>query len=88
MGVITKCCTRDLIINNSQISLYTNSDIDVKEELIKELPSNLDQNGIFQFIISFFFHIFTLYTSLLSLFFKYNKLCTMIHILLNALITK
>ena len=52
MGVITKCCTRDLIVNNSQISLYTNSDIDVKEELIKELPSNLDQNGIFQFIIS------------------------------------
>ena len=52
MGVITKCCTRDLIVNNSQISLYTNSDIDAKEELIKELPSNLDQNGIFQFIIS------------------------------------
>ena len=52
MGVITKCCTRDLIVNNSQISLYTNSDIDAKEELIKELPSNLDQNGLYQFIIS------------------------------------
>lgn len=52
MGVITKCCTRDLIVNNSQISLYTNSEIDLKEELIKELPSNLDQNGLYQFIIS------------------------------------
>ena len=52
MGVITKCCTRESIISNSQISLYTNSDIDVKEDLIKEIPSNLDEKGIYQFIIS------------------------------------
>jgi len=52
MGVITKCCTRESIINNSQISLYSNSDIDSKEELLKEIPPNLDQNGIFQFLIS------------------------------------
>ena len=52
MGVITKCCTRESIISNSQISLYSNSDIDSKEELLKEIPPNLDQNGIFQFLIS------------------------------------
>ena len=52
MGVITKCCTRESIISNSQISLYSNSDIDSKEELLKEMPPNLDQNGIFQFLIS------------------------------------
>ena len=52
MGVITKCCTRESIISNSQISLYSNSDIDAKEELLKEIPPNLDQNGIFQFLIS------------------------------------
>ena len=52
MGVITKCCTRESIISNSQISLYSNSDIVAKEELLKEIPPNLDQNGIFQFLIS------------------------------------
>ena len=52
MGVITKCCTRESIISNSQISIYSNSDIDAKEEIIKEIPPNLDQNGIFQFLIS------------------------------------
>ena len=52
MGVITKCCTRESIISNSQISLFSNSDIDAKEELLKEIPPNLDQNGIFQFLIS------------------------------------
>ena len=52
MGVIIKCCTRESIISNSQISLYSNSDIDSKEELLKEIPPNLDQNGIFQFLIS------------------------------------
>ena len=52
MGVITKCCTRESIISNSQISIYSNSDIDAKEEIIKEIPPNLDQNAIFQFLIS------------------------------------
>ena len=52
MGVITKCCTRESIISNSQISIYSHSDIDAKEEIIKEIPPNLDQNGIFQFLIS------------------------------------
>ena len=52
MGVITKCCTRESIISTSQISIYSNSDIDAKEEIIKEIPPNLDQNAIFQFLIS------------------------------------
>ena len=52
MGVITKCCTRESVISNSQISLYSNSDIDAKEEIIKEIPPNLEQNGVFQFLIS------------------------------------
>ena len=52
MGVITKCCTRESIISNSQISIYSNSDIDAKEVIIKEIPPNLDQNGMFQFLIS------------------------------------
>ena len=52
MGVITKCCARESIISNSQISLHSNSDIDAKEEIIKEIPPNLDQNGVFQFLIS------------------------------------
>ena len=52
MGVITKCCTTESIISNSQISIYSNSDIDAKEEIIKEIPPNLDQNGMFHFLIS------------------------------------
>ena len=52
MGVITKCCTRESIIGNSQISLHSNSEIDIKEEIFKEIPPNLDQNGVFKFLIS------------------------------------
>ena len=52
MGVITKCCTRELIISNSQISLYSVSEIENKEEKNKELPSNFDVKGAFNFIIS------------------------------------
>ena len=52
MGVITRCCTRELIISNSQIYIDTNSEFDNKIEKIKELPSNYDKNNSFQFIIS------------------------------------
>ena len=52
MGVITRCCTRESIISNSQISLYSNSDSDIKIQKINELPSNSDKNSAFQFIIS------------------------------------
>ena len=52
MGVITRCCTRESIISNSQISLYSNSDSDIKIQKINELPSNSDKNSAFQFITS------------------------------------
>ena len=52
MGVITRCCTRESIISNSQISLYSNSDSDIKILKINELPSNSDKNSAFQFITS------------------------------------
>ena len=52
MGVITRCCTRESIISNSQISLYSNSDSDIKIQNINELPSNSDKNSAFQFITS------------------------------------
>ena len=52
MGVITRCCTRESIISNSQISLYSNSDSDIKIQKINELPSNSDKNSVFQFITS------------------------------------
>ena len=52
MGVITRCCTRESIISNSQISLYSNSDTESKIQKIKEIPSNIDKNNAFHFIIS------------------------------------
>ena len=52
MGVITRCYTRESIISNSQISLYSNSDSDIKIQKINELPSNSDKNSAFQFITS------------------------------------
>lgn len=52
MGVITKCCTRESIISNSQISLYSVSEIEDKVEKNKELPSNFDIESAFKFIIS------------------------------------
>ena len=52
MGVIKRCCTRESIISNSQISLYSNSDSDIKIQKINELQSNSDKNSAFQFIIS------------------------------------
>lgn len=52
MGVITRCCTRESIISNSQISLYSNSDTESKIQKIKEIPSDLDKNNVFHFIIS------------------------------------
>ena len=52
MGVITRCCTRESIISNSQIYLYSNSDSDIKIQNINELPSNSDKNSAFQFITS------------------------------------
>ena len=52
MGVITRCCTRESIISNSQISLYSNSNSDIKIQKINELPSNSDKNSAFQFITS------------------------------------
>ena len=64
MGVITRCCTRESIISNSQISLYSNSDSENKIQKINELPSNFDKNSAFQFIISDKFY--TLLTENLS----------------------
>ena len=52
MGVITRCCTRESIISNSQISLYSNSDTESKIQKIKEIPSDIDKNNAFHFIIS------------------------------------
>ena len=52
MGVITRCCTRESIISNSQISLYSNSDTESKIQKIKEIPSDIDKNNTFHFIIS------------------------------------
>jgi len=52
MGVITRCCTRESVISNSQISLYSNSDTESKIQKLKELPSDLDKNNALQFIIS------------------------------------
>ena len=47
MGVITRCCTRESIISNSQISLYSNSDTESKIQKIKEIPSDIDKNNAF-----------------------------------------
>ena len=52
MGVITRFCTRESIISNSQISLYSNSDTESKIQKIKEIPSDIDKNNAFHFIIS------------------------------------
>ena len=52
MGVITRCCTRESIISNSQISLYSNSDSENIINKINELPSNSDKYSVFQFITS------------------------------------
>ena len=52
MGVITRCCTRESIISNSQISLYSNSDTESKIQKIKEIPSDIDKSNAFHFIIS------------------------------------
>ena len=52
MGVITRCCTRESIISNSQISLYSNSDTENKDEKIKEILPDLNKNNALQFIIS------------------------------------
>ena len=52
MGVITRCCTRESIISNSQISLYSNSDSENKIQTANELSSSFDKNSAFQFITS------------------------------------
>ena len=52
MGIITRCCTRESIISNSQISLYSNSDSENIINKINELPSNSDKYSVFQFITS------------------------------------
>ena len=64
MGVITRSCSRESIISNSQISLYSNSDSENKIQKINELPSYFDKNSAFQFIISDKFY--TLLTENLS----------------------
>ena len=52
MGVITRCCTRESIISNSQISLYSNSDSENRIQTANELSSSFDKNSAFQFITS------------------------------------
>ena len=52
MGVITRCCTRESIISNSQISLYSNSDSEKRIQTANELSSSFDKNSAFQFITS------------------------------------
>ena len=54
MGVITNCCTRESIIHNSQISLYSQSEYDItkKEKKTKEISSFKEINNPFEFITS------------------------------------
>lgn len=54
MGVITTCCTRESIIHNSQISLYSKSEDDFmnNENKIMEISLNKEIDNPFEFITS------------------------------------